>query len=391
MKSNLSCSICLKHLHCKIINEIEYVNTNDSKNSKVICKLGKLMNDGGKYMKMNIDKWLEGKKTIPLKNLIPNQYNFNIMDNEKLESLIFDIVTRDRKRLRPLKDQIEVIPLPKNNYLILDGHKRVLALQRLDVKEIPLDWLQITKYNNHIDMLDDIYSKNIKGKKSPLELAKYFKYYMESIGWNQSMVASRFNMSESHMSEILSILKLPRHIQLELEVAELKHVDTNITRKVRTSELKHLILLAGIKDKELLEETWERMKKEDISVKQLKELIKKKEKKLNKIRDLYENILDDKVRERAIERIEPIILDSSMNIKLANDIISQEMGVYLPTPPIIISFYPILEKLVKFKEAFPNSCEYKEWDEDSKLHFMIHVIIDRIELDKLLREKELGE
>jgi len=32
-------------------------------------KLGKLMNDGGEYMKMNIEKWLEGNKTIPLKNL----------------------------------------------------------------------------------------------------------------------------------------------------------------------------------------------------------------------------------------------------------------------------------------------------------------------------------
>jgi len=356
--------------------------------NRILDQLGKLMNDGGEYMKMNIDKWLEGKKSIPLKNLTPNQYNFNIMDNEKLESLIFDIVTRDRKGLRPLKDQIEVIPLPKNNFMILDGHKRILALQRLDVKEIPLDWLQITEYKNHIDMLDDIYSKNIKGKKSPLELARYFKHYMETTGWNQSMVASRFNMSESHMSEILSILKLPRHIQLELEVAELKHVDTNITRKVRTCELKHLILLAAIKDKGLLEETWERMKKEDISVKQLKELIRKKEKKLNEIRNLYENILDDKVRERAIERIEPIILDSSMNIKLANDIISQEMGVYLPTPPIVRAFYPIAQKLNKFKEAFPDSCEYKEWEEGTKLHFMFHVTIDRLDLDKLLREKE---
>jgi len=118
-----------------------------------------------------------------------------------------------------------------------------------------------------------------------------------------------------------------------------------------------------------------------------REQVRRLNKKIDKIRELYEAIPNEKAKEKAEERIEPLILEKEMTIEIANNIIAQELGVYLPTPPVVKSLYPIIEKIYKFSEAFKENCEYKEWEEGSKLFFSFKVWIDREYLDKIMREK----
>jgi len=103
-------------------------------------------------------------------------------------------------------------PTEEGKYQIVYGHRRWIACKRLKLKTIPVKEpiLHISD-QDAIDMMGD---ENIKRQTySPVELAKYFETRRKTLEETAPVIAKKYGVDRSVVSDIIQLERLPNEIK----------------------------------------------------------------------------------------------------------------------------------------------------------------------------------
>lgn len=188
---------------------------------------------------------------VPIKDVEPNIFNPNVMDEEKRLELK-KLMAKTTPREFFLKDPLwaspydvfygsKLAPKKHTDYVFIDGQHRWLNALELGWEEVGLDVEPITE----IEARQRCYSKNyLRGQTDPLKEASLFKAEVDG-GMMQESVAEKYFKDPSYVSSSLSLLQLPESVQQMLYIKE-DEEKTPLTKS-------HLIQLAGLPEENAIE------------------------------------------------------------------------------------------------------------------------------------------
>ncbi len=219
---------------------------------------------------------------IPISEIRSNPYQpRTYFDPEALQELAESI------RLHGIIEPI-IVKKSIRGYELVAGERRTKAARIAGLDKIPA----IIKEFSDQEMMDIAILENIQREDlTPLELAEGFQKYIENSGLTQEEVAVRFGKSRSYITNLLGLLTLPKEVRNMVNNKELS--------------ASHARVLSKLDDKDLILSLALRVKKEDLSVRELEKLCTmetlQKRKPINRVRirpiiyNSYENTLRDKL------------------------------------------------------------------------------------------------
>ncbi len=147
-------------------------------------------------------------------------------------------------------------------YTIIAGERRWRASKLAGLKTIPA----IIKKNENSRIFEIALIENLQREDlSPVEEALGYRRLMTEYGLNQAQVAEKMNKSRSGIANSLRLLSLPEKVLESIEKSEIT--------------VGHAKVLASIDDAEKVISLADKVKEEDLSVRELETLIKIKDKK----------------------------------------------------------------------------------------------------------------
>jgi ParB family chromosome partitioning protein len=178
---------------------------------------------------------------------------------------------------------------PIKGYDIIAGERRFRAAKEAGLKTVPVVVREFTDQQMmEIALIENIQREDL----NPIELANAFKALMEELNITQEELADRVGKSRSHVANYLRLLQLPDDIQEDVSRG--------------TISMGHARAIIGLKDVELQRKIVEKIKNENLSVRQVEELVnqlgtgqEKKEKKQAKKENVpplikrYEELLQE--------------------------------------------------------------------------------------------------
>ncbi|MGL4335904.1 MAG: ParB/RepB/Spo0J family partition protein [Turicibacter sp.] len=142
-------------------------------------------------------------------------------------------------------------------YIIIAGERRFRAAIKAGLTKIPAI---VREFNDHL-MMEYALIENLQREDlTAIEEAEAYKMLMQKLDLTQEKLAERIGKSRAYIANTMRLLQLPRSVQDEIE--------KNII------SVGHAKVLAGLKDKEAILKYSEIIKEEQISVRELEELIK---------------------------------------------------------------------------------------------------------------------
>ncbi len=198
--------------------------------------------------------------------LNPNQPRKSF-DDDKLNELSKSIVQNG------VIEPIIVRPADDNAYELVAGERRFRAAVKAGLKSIPAICKQLdNKSALEIALIENIQREDI----SAIECAHAYRHLMTEYNLTQEMVAERIGKQRSTIANTLRLLNLPHDIQASLE-------EGIITEG-------HARALLGVNDIRKQIEIWEKVKNQNLSVRETenlvrKSLIKREDKKSNVSRE----------------------------------------------------------------------------------------------------------
>ena len=190
---------------------------------------------------------------IPVDMIEPNPYQPRMnFDQEALEELA------DSIRTLGLIQPITVRRTSENRYQIISGERRFRACRQAGMDMIPAYIRDPTDQG----MLEMAIVENIQRENlDPIEVAMSYQRLIEECNLTQEQMAVRVGKKRASVTNYLRLLKLPAKIQHDLKVGLLS--------------VGHAKVLLGIEDLKLQEYLCDLVIREDLSVRQLEDKIKK--------------------------------------------------------------------------------------------------------------------
>ena len=190
---------------------------------------------------------------VPVDMIEPNPYQPRMsFDQEALEELA------DSIRTLGLIQPITVRRKTDGRYQIISGERRFRACQLSGMDMIPA-YIRDTNDQGMLEMaiVENIQRENL----DPIEVALSYQRLIEECNLTQEQMAVRVGKKRATVTNSLRLLKLPAKIQHDLKVGLLS--------------VGHAKVLLGIDDVKLQEYLCDLVIKEDMSVRQLEEKLKK--------------------------------------------------------------------------------------------------------------------
>ena len=190
---------------------------------------------------------------IPVDMIEPNPYQPRIsFDTESLEGLAESIKSLG------LIQPITVRRKSQDKYQIISGERRFRACRIAGIEEVPA----YIKDANDQGMLEMAIVENIQREDlDPIEVAMSYQRLIEECCLTQEQMAIRVGKKRASITNYLRLLKLPAKLQHDLKVGLLS--------------VGHAKVLLGVEGEEIQERLCDLVIKEDLSVRQLEEKIKK--------------------------------------------------------------------------------------------------------------------
>ena len=196
---------------------------------------------------------------IPTDMIEPNPFQPRMnFDQEALEELGESI------RTLGLIQPITVRRKPDGRYQIISGERRFRACRATRMEMIPA-YIRDTDDQGMLEMaiVENIQRENL----DPIEVAMSYQRLIEECNLTQEQMAIRVGKKRASVTNYLRLLKLPAKIQHDLKVSLLS--------------VGHAKVLLGVEDQQLQEYLCDLVIKDDLSVRQLEEKIKKLSQKKN--------------------------------------------------------------------------------------------------------------
>ncbi len=190
---------------------------------------------------------------IPVDMIEPNPYQPRIsFDSEALEGLAESIKSLG------LIQPITVRRKAQDRYQIISGERRFRACRMAGLEKVPA----YIKDANDQGMLEMAIVENIQREDlDPIEVAMSYQRLIEECSLTQEQMALRVGKKRASITNYLRLLKLPAKLQHDLKVGLLS--------------VGHAKVLLGVEGEEMQEKLCDLVIKEDLSVRQLEEKIKK--------------------------------------------------------------------------------------------------------------------
>ena len=190
---------------------------------------------------------------IPVDMIEPNPYQPRMnFDQEALDELADSIMTLG------LIQPITVRRKEEGRYQIISGERRFRACRLAGMDMIPA-YIRDTNDQGMLEMaiVENIQRENL----DPIEVAMSYQRLIEECNLTQEQMAVRVGKKRASVTNYLRLLKLPAKLQHDLKVGLLS--------------VGHAKVLLGIEDLKLQEYLCDLVIKEDLSVRQLEDKIKK--------------------------------------------------------------------------------------------------------------------
>ena len=190
---------------------------------------------------------------IPVDMIEPNPYQPRMnFDQEALDELA------DSIRTLGLIQPITVRRKEEGRYQIISGERRFRACRLAGMDMIPA-YIRDTNDQGMLEMaiVENIQRENL----DPIEVAMSYQRLIEECNLTQEQMAVRVGKKRASVTNYLRLLKLPAKLQYDLKVGLLS--------------VGHAKVLLGIEDLKLQEYLCDLVIKEDLSVRQLEDKIKK--------------------------------------------------------------------------------------------------------------------
>ncbi len=150
-----------------------------------------------------------------------------------------------------------------DGYELIAGERRLRAVTALNFESVPAYVLNV---ESDEDMLELSLIENIQREDlNPLDIARAYNKLLIDCNLTQESVAKRVGKDRSTVANFLRLLKLPQRIQDSLKVGEL--------------DMGHARALITIEDEDNQKRIWERIIKENLSVRAVERLVKQSIKK----------------------------------------------------------------------------------------------------------------
>lgn len=192
---------------------------------------------------------------IPVEMIEPNPFQPRMsFDAEALEELA------DSIRTLGLIQPITVRRKNHDRYQIISGERRFRACRLAGMDEIPAYIIDTGDQG----MLEMAIVENIQREDlDPIEVAMSYQRLIEECSLTQEQMAMRVGKKRASVTNYLRLLKLPAKVQHDLKVGLLS--------------VGHAKVLLGIEDENVQEQLCDLIIKDDLSVRQLEEKIKRLE------------------------------------------------------------------------------------------------------------------
>ena len=190
---------------------------------------------------------------IPVDMIEPNPYQPRMnFDQEALDELA------DSIRTLGLIQPITVRTIPGNRYQIISGERRFRASRLAGMDMIPA----YIRNTNDQGMLEMAIVENIQRENlDPIEVAMSYQRLIDECNLTQEQMAFRVGKKRASVTNFLRLLKLPAKIQHDLKVGLLS--------------VGHAKVLLGVEDATTQEMLCDLVIKEDLSVRQLEDRIRR--------------------------------------------------------------------------------------------------------------------
>ena len=190
---------------------------------------------------------------IPVDMIEPNPYQPRMnFDQEALDELA------DSIRTLGLIQPITVRRKEEGRYQIISGERRFRACRLAGMDMVPA----YIRDTNDQGMLEMAFVENIQRENlDPIEVAMSYQRLIEECNLTQEQMAVRVGKKRASVTNYLRLLKLPAKLQHDLKVGLLS--------------VGHAKVLLGVEDLKLQEYLCDLVIKEDLSVRQLEDKIKK--------------------------------------------------------------------------------------------------------------------
>jgi ParB family chromosome partitioning protein len=144
----------------------------------------------------------------------PDQPRQNIIEDEELRQLAQSLKDHGQQQALDVWHDISDGKFP-----IVDGERRLRAAKLGSIPMLlccvgprPRD----EKERRTRQLVPNIHRKNL----DPLDLARMYRELANSNSWDQGQVAEYLHLSESHVSRMLKLLKLPPQVQKEVSTGQ---------------------------------------------------------------------------------------------------------------------------------------------------------------------------
>ena len=201
----------------------------------------------------SIDKIQEGEivSDLTISELRPNPYQpRKHFDKEKLEELAMSI--REHGVLQPI-----IVKKDIRGYIVIAGERRFKASLLANIKTIPAI---IREYSDELMMQHALIENLQREDLNPIEEAKSYRLIMQKMNLTQEKFSEKIGKSRAYVANMMRLLSLPEFVT---DAVETKEISTG-----------HAKVLAGIKDEELVLKYAMVIKEQQISVRELEELVK---------------------------------------------------------------------------------------------------------------------
>lgn len=238
--------------------------------------------------------------TVKLDDLRSNPYQpRQVFDEEALQELSDSI--KEHGVFQPI-----IIKKSIKGYEIIAGERRVKASKMAGLEEIPAIIRDFTDEEMmEIALLENLQRENL----SAIEEANAYKKLLDQLELTQETLAKRLGKSRSHITNMIGLLTLPKDIQDKIAAKKITMGHARVLSKLDSEEQQRTLANKIIK--------------EDLSVRQLEDLTKSKEKyeRTNKIKTNTKSneyrYLEDSLSEQLGTKVK--VRSNKIEIKFVNN------------------------------------------------------------------------
>ena len=238
--------------------------------------------------------------TVKLDDLRSNPYQpRQVFDEEALQELSDSI--KEHGVFQPI-----IIKKSIKGYEIIAGERRVKASKMAGLEEIPAIIRDFTDEEMmEIALLENLQRENL----SAIEEANAYKKLLDQLELTQETLAKRLGKSRSHITNMIGLLTLPKDIQDKIAAKKITMGHARVLSKLDSEEQQRTLANKIIK--------------EDLSVRQLEDLTKSKEKyeRTNKIKTNTKSneykYLEDSLSEQLGTKVK--VKSNKIEIKFVNN------------------------------------------------------------------------